>query len=151
MTRYIFIVVGIFVLLGGWSWYQKQGGGDVSRMWGDTLVRCLPNGHENLALHIHPNLSVFVDGERETIPANIGILPLCMAEVHTHDTSGQIHIETVDASRTFTLSDFFAVWNTSLTREGYILSASLNGDVVEYPENIVLADHDTIILSYTRE
>lgn len=58
-----------------------------------------------------------------TIPAAIGIQnPVfqngdavsgtCLEPMHTHDSSGIIHFElsATDASRNFTLSDFFRVW-----------------------------------------
>lgn len=149
MTRYILIVCAVIVLLFASSWWTQRGEERVVRFWGETEVRCLPNGHENLALHIHPSLRITVGGVAEAVPANIGIMGNCMAEVHTHDSSGQIHIETTDASREFVLKDFFAVWDMSLVREGYVLTASLNGEEVTNPEGIVLRDHDSIELVYT--
>jgi hypothetical protein len=149
MIRYILIVAAAIVLLFSWSWWVRENGEKVVRFWGETEVRCLPNGHENLARHIHPTLRVFVDGVLESVPANIGIFGDCMAEVHTHDSSGQIHIETTDASREFVLGDFFAVGGMSLHREGYTLTASLNGKEITNSEGVVLRDHDIIELSYT--
>src|SRR5437016_1935131 len=48
-----------------------------------------------VALHIHPRLSIIVDGQKVPVPANIGIEPSgrTMAALHTHDDSGTIHVE----------------------------------------------------------
>lgn len=118
--------------------------------WGETQVACLPNGHQQLELHIHPRIEITVDGVPERVPGNIGITPTCMAEVHTHDASGEIHVETVDASRAgrFTLADFFAVWGMSYEREGFTASVTLDGAPVSGPESVPLRDGDKIGVSY---
>lgn len=65
----------------------------------------------NSRAHAHPLLKVQVDGRRVTVPANIGIDPgedpMQMAGLHTHDTSGTIHVEGVPGAR---LGQFFAIW-----------------------------------------
>lgn len=66
-------------------------------------------------VHVHPLLRVVIDGKSITVPANIGIDPrqdpMQMAGLHTHDTSGTIHVEGVDHAR---LGQFFAVWGVPL-------------------------------------
>jgi hypothetical protein len=61
--------------------------------------------------HFHPHLTVYMNGKRVAIPANIGINPsqpaMQMASLHTHDSSGTIHDEGMPSSR---LGQFFAVW-----------------------------------------
>ncbi|WP_373989083.1 hypothetical protein [Duganella sp. BuS-21] len=71
-------------------------------------VGCLLN--ENY--HIHSHLSIFYNGTRLAIPKNIG-LKGCAYEIHTHDNSGIIHIET-DKEKKFSLGQFFSVWGKSL-------------------------------------
>jgi hypothetical protein len=73
-------------------------------------VRCQPV--EQLANHFHTRLTILQDGSPLTIPAYIGIRPSCIYWLHTHDTSGVIHIETpiTEFRTTFTLGDFFSVW-----------------------------------------
>ncbi|TLZ91597.1 MAG: hypothetical protein E6K04_05770 [Methanobacteriota archaeon] len=82
------------------------------------------------AIHWHPQLTITIDGQSATIPANIGIdsslwqdhsldqyssMPDMpdgmsgMAPLHTHDTSGTIHVES-RVSREYTLGDFFRIW-----------------------------------------
>ena len=47
--------------------------------------------------HIHANVAVFADGKRQTVPANIGIdqQNQFLASLHTHDSSGVVHMEAV--------------------------------------------------------
>ncbi len=119
----------------------------------NTGVACLPNGHQQLALHIHPKLSITVDGVPETIPANIGVSPTCMAELHTHDATGVIHLETATADRFSQLSfaDFFAVWGVPIQREGYALSITVDGVSVATPGDVPLKDGSFIVMSYTTQ
>jgi hypothetical protein len=62
--------------------------------------------------HLHAHLSLFQDGKQLAVPAHIG-LQGCAYELHTHDASGIIHIETSSA-RQFTLGQFFGVWGQPL-------------------------------------
>ena len=82
---------------------------------------CLSN--EQLAIHIHPWLTIDVDGKNVTIPAAIGIAnPViqngvagsgsCFEPMHTHDSSGIIHIESA-TDINYTLADFFQIWNVT--------------------------------------
>src|SRR5207244_304602 len=64
--------------------------------------------------HIHPHLDIVILGQKQEIPADIGIVAGCMNPIHTHDQSGQIHIESPE-KRDFILADFFAVWNKTFT------------------------------------
>lgn len=63
--------------------------------------------------HLHTHLSIFKDGQRLAIPRNVG-LQGCAYELHTHDASGILHVET-DIAKKFTLGQFFAVWGQPLT------------------------------------
>ncbi len=119
----------------------------VAQMWEDTDIECLVNGHQFLAQHIHPTLSITVDGKPEPVPMNLGLTGNCMAEVHTHDEAGVIHIESV-GPKTFTLSDFFSVWAQDLNREGYTLTVTSDGAVVENPATLEMRDGQKIALNY---
>jgi len=72
-------------------------------------INCLVN--ENY--HIHSHLTIIREGRVLAIPKNIG-LQGCAYEVHTHDATGYIHIETQSYHR-ITLGDFFAVWGQPLS------------------------------------
>lgn len=70
-----------------------------------------PLREEGQVVHIHQHLDLFVDGKQVTVPANIGIDAGggFISDLHTHDTSGIMHVES-PTQRSFTLGQFFAVW-----------------------------------------
>lgn len=144
----VIIVVLVILAVAFFAWGAAT---STAATWQDTDVLCLPSGHTNLAVHIHPVLSISVDGERETIPANIGIRSSCMAEVHTHDGTGMLHVETATADRIneLTLSHFFDVWGKDIERDGYDLTARVNGEAVNDSAGIMFEDRQEIELEYT--
>jgi hypothetical protein len=62
-----------------------------------------------LAEHIHPLLTINIDGQNVPIPAGIGIGPDGNLPIHTHDSSGIIHVESTK-KLPFRLQDFFTIW-----------------------------------------
>ncbi len=150
-TKTPYIIGGVAVVaLGLIIWGSASSGkSGIPLVWKDTNIPCLPGGHTNVAQHIHQMLSISVDGVPEAIPGHLGDISSCMAEVHTHDATGKIHVETVSLDTHHTLADFFAVWGTSIERDGYTLSATINGTPAADPASHVLADDDVINLVYT--
>jgi hypothetical protein len=72
---------------------------------------------EGQVLHIHQHLDIFVNGKRMPIPANIGIYDgEFLTELHTHDPSGIMHLESPVAEN-FTLGQFFGVWGVRLNAD----------------------------------
>jgi hypothetical protein len=72
-------------------------------------------GAEGTALHIHQHLDLYVDGKHVTLPAGVGIYDNSyLTELHVHDTSGVIHVES-PTQRTFTLGQLFGEWGVKLT------------------------------------
>jgi hypothetical protein len=71
---------------------------------------------EGSSLHYHVHLDLFVNGKRVTVPAGVGIAPgdVFFSPLHTHDTTGVVHIELARV-RPFTLGEFFGVWGVPLT------------------------------------
>lgn len=137
------VIAAIGLLWWGGSASQSEAG-----TWQGTDVACLPGGHANAAMHWHSDLRIFVDGEPVMIPANTGINATCMAEVHTHDTSGELHVESVDAGAELTVSDFFSVWGQPLERDGFSLEAMVNNEPVENIGDYVIRDGEVITLRY---
>jgi len=72
--------------------------------------------HQSLALHIHPTLEIEIFGEKQSIPAGIGITENGMRVIHTHDERGILHVES-PFPYTFQLKDFFTIWGKKLTDE----------------------------------
>jgi hypothetical protein len=74
--------------------------------------------HEGNVDHIHAHLDVLVNGQPVTVPAGIGIGSQrgTISPLHTHDTSGVIHIES-PIKRQFSLGEFFSEWQVSLNED----------------------------------
>jgi hypothetical protein len=72
---------------------------------------------EGTALHIHTHLDVIVNGKKVSVPANLGISQAGnqLAELHTHDDTGVLHIESPSKTKKFTLGEVFSEWNVRLT------------------------------------
>ncbi len=112
---------------------------------------------EGQGLHLHPHVDIFVNGTKETVPANIGIAAQKMAGIHSHDTSGVIHIESSKV-RDFTIGEIFDVWGVRLTKEcvgGYCtggvntLKVYANGKLVSGdPRDHVFKQHEEIAVVY---
>ncbi len=71
------------------------------------------SGSGSVALHVHPVLRIVISGQSVTIPADIGFLGSCLEPVHTHDTSGTIHVESPNRSTQYTLGAFFQIWEVT--------------------------------------
>lgn len=147
-TSWVFIGIAA-VAIGGLAWSAFSGG--AAAMWRGTDVPCLPGGHANLALHIHPTLEIWVDGEQEPIPSNLGISATCMAEVHTHTEANVLHIETTRAGRIndLSLADFFAVWGQPFERAGYTAEIFVDGEEVASPTAVRFEDLSLIQVRYS--
>ncbi len=86
--------------------------------------------------HIHPTLTVLLDGQQFVIPAGIG-LNGGAANPHTHDFTGSIHVgegsvvgtdPSGSASRNVTLDDFFDVWASSTLTGASVRNANARLD-----------------------
>lgn len=106
--------------------------------------------------HIHPMLEIYLLGERQPIPANIGIQPTCMTSLHTHTPDGEIHVES-PYKKDFTLGDFFAVWQQPFSKDAILdrttdaehtISVLVNGEPVDTYEHTILRDKDVIVIRY---
>lgn len=148
MKKYIIggIVIAVIAALLGWG--KLAGTTKPLTFWNDTQIQCLPNGHEQLAMHIHQDLTIAVDGVKEALPSNIGLAANCMAEVHTHDATGKLHEESATTGKAFKLNDLFSVWGKPLERPGYTATLTVNGAVKPELGAFVLEDHQVMELSY---
>ena|SRR3989338_876558 len=108
--------------------------------------------------HIHPSLSIVADGKKLEIPANVGVSPACLHPLHTHDNTGEVHVESPEP-RDFTLGDFFAVWEKPLSRTqvlDYVATSTheivmtVDGQPNAEFENLVLKDKQQIVLEYKK-
>ena len=74
-----------------------------------VLQMCMQHS-PGFARHDHVNLTITIMGIQQRVPKDLGVAPGCMRPVHTHDTSGRIHVES-SVAHEFTLEDLFTVWN----------------------------------------
>jgi hypothetical protein len=118
---------------------------------------------EQVAYHIHTHLTIYVSGVRQVVPAGVGIPGpqqvvngfveggKCLYWLHTHDTTGVIHIES-PVQRAYTLGQFFDVWGwplsgTQVGRATGHVTAFLNGKAFAGdPRSIKLTPHAVIQL-----
>ena len=95
-------------------------------------LTCQTEAKEVVKFHIHIHVAIFVDGQKRGLPAGIGItdppmivnyptgkfydvgLHDCLYWMHTHVADGIIHVES-PVTKTFTLGEFFDVWNQPLS------------------------------------
>ncbi len=68
-------------------------------------------------LHHHVRLFVYVDGQPVTVPMNIGLSQTAASPLHTHDTTGTLHVESADLNFAPVLGQFFDVWGVYLTKD----------------------------------
>ncbi|HEY8643326.1 MAG TPA: hypothetical protein VIO84_11255 [Candidatus Dormibacteraeota bacterium] len=121
------------------------------------------DANEQVATHYHAHLSIVYQGNELNVPANTGITSSCLYWLHTHDTTGVIHIEApkAQANHVFTLGDFFNVMDKPLSKT-QVADLKLSGDekLVVYidgkaqpdgtdPAKIPLKNHELIVLEIT--
>lgn len=114
---------------------------------------------EGTAFHSHQHLDLFIKGKSVSIPAFIGINEpgRFISSIHTHDTTGEIHIESPTV-QTFTLGQFFDIWGVRFTSKcigSYCedqqnsIKVFVNGEAAARdPRSIELRDHQEIVIAY---
>jgi hypothetical protein len=117
----------------------------------------LPGFSETIS-HTHSWLHIYDDGKKVTVPPNIGIDQAtgAISPLHTHDTSGIIHMES-DREFDFTLGQLMAIWGVkfsdsqigSLKAKGdQKLQVYLNGEVVKDPVNVIMPEKGNFVIGY---
>ena len=126
----VILIVGLF----GWSKYLQSNDPN-------TLAR---NG-----LHWHPELTIYVKGEKIEIPQNIGIGAVHQP-MHTHDDLPIIHLEFsgVVKEKDATLGNFFRIWGKDIRSLGTNVKMTVNGKENMEFENYIMQDKDKIELRY---
>jgi Calx-beta domain/Domain of unknown function (DUF4214) len=116
---------------------------------------CTPiSGHEGLAMHIHPKVTITVNGQAREIPANLGIENGQMFPIHTHDNTGTLHVES-PVVREFRLRHFFNdIWHQPFDREqvldarGIVIVTVDGRPNTEFGE-LILRDNQNIVIRVT--
>ena len=153
MSFLIKLLIIIAIILSA-IWFLNSNSAKDEEMNFDLMNECIQ--HVNLSLHIHPHLEIVVNGEKQIIPANIGVSTSCMRPVHTHDQTGTIHIEW-KRKRDFPLADFFRVWGKTFSQnqildyqadENHEIIMTVNGQRSGEYENQIMRDGDRIVIIY---
>ncbi|MEK7138949.1 MAG: hypothetical protein AAB799_02095 [Patescibacteria group bacterium] len=101
--------------------------------------------------HWHPQLAIYVKGEKQEIPANIGIGAIHQP-IHTHDDSGQgiVHMEfqSLVRKQDVTLGQFFKNWDKDMRSFGVNMKMTVNGEANTDYENYAMRDKDKIELRF---
>jgi len=114
--------------------------------------------------HFHVHIGLFLDGKAVTVPAGIGVgrpwgadsrgfiaTGGCFAWIHSHDTSGVVHVFT-QLGKSDTLGQVFSVWGQPLGADGALgyrgaLVVLVNGKPnAGDPRSVPLANLDNIVL-----
>jgi hypothetical protein len=105
--------------------------------------------------HTHALLTVYRNGVRLALPDSIGRGSGCNYEMHTHDGSGVLHIET-DVPRTFTLGQFLSLWGQGIGAGAvlglpgparyYVIDNETLAPVTTDPSALALTAHREIVV-----
>ena len=163
--KQLFIIVGIGLVVSGVATmlilYQELSTGNAT-----TAQPLSQNSNQFNLQEIHANpklvmrdrvlLTVIRNSDQIQVPKEIGISsdlwkdhsldrygPATLSPMHTHDTSGTIHIEST-AVREFTFGEFLRVWGID-TGKIVRLSNSQGNEMSDY-ENHVLRDGERLLL-----
>lgn len=112
--------------------------------------------------HIHAYVAIYIDGKASPLPGGIGIPQdqsgnaTCYYWLHTHDTSGVVHIES-PSKEAFTVGQFINEWDQQFVSVGFppelllntgwtvwVNGQKYNGSLSSIP----LAAHNIITLAY---
>lgn len=100
-------------------------------------------------IHWHSEITIFAKGEKQTIPANIGIDAM-HHPVHTHDSSGVIHLEFQGLVRQddVKLGRLFEIWGKDFMEFGSSVGMTVNREESSELQNYRMKDGDKIELKY---
>ena len=100
-------------------------------------------------IHWHPELEIYVKGERLEIPQNIGLIGV-HSPMHTHEDLPVIHLEFGGrvTENDIKLGRFFKVWRKDFMEFGDTVTMTVNGEPNLELENYQMKDGDKVELRY---
>lgn len=110
-------------------------------------------------LHWHAQLVIIIKGQNQEVSANIGIGAGGMGSIHTHDKSGELHLEKqgLVTKSDISLAHFFKTWGKqfnsncildSCNGAGGTIKMIVNGKENTEFENYSMKDKDKIEIIY---
>lgn len=133
------VIIGVIaiVVLAGASWWSK------------SLSSNDPTVIGRSGIHWHPELEIYVKGERVEIPQSVGLLGM-HSPIHTHEDLPIIHLEFDGTVREddVKLGEFFRVWGKDFMSFGSTVRMMVNGQENTEFENYHMRDGDKIELYY---
>ncbi len=135
-------------------------GGIFSLIWYLTTKPSSPESKiiSRQGIHWHPELTIFVNGQKQEIPESIG-LGITHQSIHTHDSTGVLHLEMPGLVREedLRLGQFFKIWGREFNSicifdkcnspEG-TMKMSVNGKENNEFENYKMRDGDKMEIRY---
>jgi len=133
------------------------------------IVDGVPCMREDLPVqHLHVHLEVLLDGKPIVVPAGIGVgrpwganpdgfiaTGSCFAWIHTHDTTGVVHVFT-QVGKSYSLGQLFEVWgqplgaNTALGFRGALVVLIDGRPFAGDPQAVTLKNFENIVLELGR-
>ncbi len=120
-------------------------------------VQC--NTNEQLVYHIHAHLTIYDAGQPVAVPQGIGIdqKDNCIYWLHTHDTTGVIHVES-PTNKQYPLRNFLDIWGQAVDKTSFLTHGIAAGHGIRAyvdgrlfhgdPRSILLTPHKVITLEY---
>ena len=132
-----YILIGLAILIVGLFGLSKY------------LQSSDPNVASTGAFHWHPELAIYVKGEKQEIPQGVGLAG-GHKPIHTHDDLPVIHMEFSGAAKNdeVTLGQFFKNWGKEFNSFGSNVTMTVNGKETSELENYHMKDKDKIELRY---
>jgi hypothetical protein len=149
------VLIGITTAVSAFSSSNNTATSDVNQLAPPVdNIQC--DAAEQLAFHIHAHLSIYIDGKAVPLPAQVGITNTCFYWLHTHDTSGVIHMEAPQVV-TLRLGTFLKMWRDQFPQLQYPTQLSsttgwkiyIDGEPYNGNFNTIqLKSHELITLAY---
>jgi hypothetical protein len=163
-------IIAVIAIIGGLIYWGKTWSGNAK----SGAVKSLEDSGDLVSqgsIHWHPELSVYIKGEQQAIPVNIGIgmqyasdprfdSTMGMTNMHTHDGSGTIHWEVMNGPVTkedVRLGNFFEVWDKKFDSSCILENCNgsegtvkmfVNGKPNTEYQNYLVKDGDKIEIRY---
>jgi len=148
LRNWIIFSAILIVIVGLIGWAASFAIEDMMGCKTDPVSEIDIGGHQNLALHIHTDLKILIDGVERVIPGNIGVLPGVMRPLHTHDQGGNIHIEGA-CPREFKVGEFFEIWGEEFNSRCILGNCVESGELKFYVDEKENSEYEDYVMRDT--